>query len=97
MTVQECRAATVAIGCVAVALFCAAPARAGLINPNSTVNIFYDLTWTSMLGPQAAPSGVFNTAAPGPFSLAAPITPRSTPLNHIIFPLSRGSFSPTPK
>jgi hypothetical protein len=74
MTVQQCRAATVAIGCVAVALFCAAPAGAGLINPNSTVNIFYDYV-DPTLGAQAAPSGVFNTAAPGPFSLAAPITP----------------------
>jgi hypothetical protein len=96
MTVEQCRAAIVAIGCVAVALFCAAPARAGLINPNSTVNIFYDYV-DPTLGAQAAPSGVFNTEAPGPFSLAAPITPRSTPLNHIIFPLSRGFFSPTPK
>ena len=89
MTVQQCRAATVAIGCVAVALFCAAPAGAGLINPNSTVNIFYDYV-DPTLGAQAAPSGVFNTAAPGPFSLAAPITPP-------VHTTERGSFSPTPK
>jgi PEP-CTERM motif len=47
-----------------------APAQAGLVNPTSTVNPFYEFPPDGV-----APSGVFNTAAPGPFSLAAPITP----------------------
>jgi hypothetical protein len=56
---------------VTVALASAsAPAQAGLVNPTSTVNPFYEFPPA-----QVAPSGVFNTAAPGPFSLAAPISP----------------------
>jgi hypothetical protein len=46
------------------------PAHAGLINADSTVDIFF--------GSQASqpyPSQVFSTAAPGPFSLSAPIPP----------------------
>lgn len=70
MTIQRCRAATFTIGCVTVALFCAAPASAGLINANSTVDIFFG-SQTS----QSYPSQVFSTAAPGPFSLSAPIPP----------------------
>ena len=58
---------------VAAALFAAssAPAaQAGLINPTSTVNPFYEFPPDIV-----APSQVFSTAAPGPFSLAAPIDP----------------------
>src|SRR5580698_2544115 len=58
---------------VAAALFAAssAPAaQAGLINPTSTVNPFYEFPPDIV-----APSQVFNTGAPGPFSLAAPIDP----------------------
>jgi hypothetical protein len=47
-----------------------APAQAGLINPTSTVNPFYEFPPDVV-----APSQVFNTGAPGPFSLAAPIDP----------------------
>jgi PEP-CTERM motif len=57
----------------AAALFAAssAPAaQAGLINPTSTVNPFYEFPPDIV-----APSQVFNTGAPGPFSLAAPIDP----------------------
>jgi hypothetical protein len=49
---------------------CAPVAQAGLINPTSTVNPFYDFPPGVV-----APSQVFNTGAPGPFSLAAPIDP----------------------
>ena len=47
-----------------------APAQAGLVNPTSTVNPFYEFPPDTV-----APSQVFNTGAPGPFSLAAPIDP----------------------
>jgi hypothetical protein len=70
MTIQRCRAAAVAIGCAAATLFCGAPAHAGLINPDSTVDIFFG-SQTS----QPFPSQVFGTAGPGPFSLSAPIPP----------------------
>jgi hypothetical protein len=69
----------------AVALFASAPAEAGLVNPTSTVNPFFDYVQG---GPQVAPSGVFNTAAPGPFSLAAPIVPpmyTTEPYNLVAF------------
>jgi hypothetical protein len=46
------------------------PAHAGLINADSTVDIFFG-SQTS----QPYPSQVFSTAAPGPFSLAAAIPP----------------------
>jgi hypothetical protein len=63
----------------AAALFAtaSAPAHAGLVNPTSTVNPFFDYVGVTppTVGPQVAPSGVFNTAQPGPFSLAAPIVP----------------------
>jgi hypothetical protein len=58
---------------VAAALFAASSgpaAQAGLINPTSTVNPFYEFPPDTV-----APSQVFSTAAPGPFSLAAPIDP----------------------
>ena len=78
MTIQQYRATAFAIACVAVGLLSAAPARAGLINPTSTVNIFFDYNNPNPAnrptGAQVAPSQVFQTAAPGPFSLAAPIT-----------------------
>jgi hypothetical protein len=75
IAIPQCRAAAVAIGCVTVSLFCAAPARAGLINPTSTVDIYFNFG-----DPQiSAQSGAFLTAAPGPFSLAAPIIPPTTP------------------
>jgi hypothetical protein len=45
-------------------------AQAGLVNPTSTVNPFYEFPPAVV-----APSTVFNTGAPGPFSLAAPINP----------------------
>jgi hypothetical protein len=45
-------------------------AQAGLVNPTSTVNPFYEFPPDIV-----APSQVFNTGAPGPFSLAAPIDP----------------------
>ena len=45
-------------------------AHAGLINANSTVDIFFG-SETS----QTFPSQVFSTGAPGPFSLSAPIPP----------------------
>jgi hypothetical protein len=71
MTTQQCRLSCVTVGCAAVALFCAAPARAGLVNPTSTVNIFYDYVNPTTV----APSQFFNGAPGGPpFSLAAPIT-----------------------
>jgi hypothetical protein len=44
------------------------PARAGLINANSAVDIFF-----GSQSSQPYPSQVFSTAAPGPFSLSAPI------------------------
>ena len=47
-----------------------APAQAGLINPDSTVDIFFGSQSSQPFGSQ-----VFNTGAPGPFSLAAPIPP----------------------
>jgi hypothetical protein len=75
-TNPRCRAAAVAIGCVTVFLFCAAPARAGLINATSTVDIYFNIG-----DPQTSvPSQVFDTAVPGPFSLAAPIIPPTTPM-----------------
>jgi hypothetical protein len=57
---------------LAVAIFSVmgVQAHAGLINANSTVDIFF--------GSQASqpfPSQIFGTAAPGPFSLSAPILP----------------------
>jgi hypothetical protein len=74
MTIQKFRAAATTIGCLAVALCSTAPARAGLINPTSTVNPFFDFVDPTS-GPLAGPSTVFSTGALGPFSLAAPITP----------------------
>lgn len=62
----------------AAALFAmaSAPARAGLVNPTSTVDPFFDfVSVTPPMGPQVGASTVFDTGAPGPFSLAAPITP----------------------
>jgi hypothetical protein len=63
----------------AAALFAiaSAPASAGLVDPTSTVNPFFDYVGVTppTEGPQVGPSGVFNTAQPGPFSLAAPIDP----------------------
>lgn len=55
------------------------PAHAGLINPTSTVNVFFDYVDPTN-GPQVAPSQVFNSGAPGPFSLSAPIIPPGTPM-----------------
>jgi hypothetical protein len=52
-------------------------AHAGLINLTSTVNISFEYEDP---GPLVAPSQVFSTAAPGPFSLAAPIIPPTTPM-----------------
>jgi hypothetical protein len=70
IAIPQCRAAA-AIGCVTVSLFCAAPARAGLINPTSTVDIYFNFG-----DPQiSAQSRGFLTGAPGPFSLSAPIPP----------------------
>jgi hypothetical protein len=43
------------------ALFASAPAQAGLVNPTSTVNPFYEFPPDGV-----AASGVFNTAAHGP-------------------------------
>jgi PEP-CTERM motif len=63
---------------VTVALASAsAPAQAGLVNPTSTVNPFFDYVGalSPPLGPQVAPSTGFKTGTLGPFSLAAPITP----------------------
>jgi PEP-CTERM motif len=55
-----------------LALATSAPASAGLINPTSTVNINFDYeNPTALVGD----SGTFDTDAPGPFSLAAPIYP----------------------
>ena len=54
----------------AAAALASAPAQAGLINPTSTVNPFYEFPPDVV-----APNQVFNTGAPGPFSLAAPIDP----------------------
>ncbi len=63
----------------AAALFAAssAPAaHAGLINPTSTVNPFFDfVSVLPPVGPQVGASTEFSTGTPGPFSLAAPITP----------------------
>jgi hypothetical protein len=56
------------------------PAHAGLINPTSTVDIFFNFTDPTS-GPISAPSQVFDTAARGPFSLAAPIIPPTTPIH----------------
>jgi len=54
----------------------AAPAQAGLVNPTSTVNPFFDyVSVVPPTGPQVAASTGFSTGTPGPFSLAAPITP----------------------
>ncbi len=53
-------------------------AHAGLINPTSNVDINFDYV-DPTLGAQVAPSQVFSTGTPGPFSLAAPISPTSTP------------------
>lgn len=51
--------------------------HAGLINPTSTVNVTFD--WVDPTnGPQSGPSQIFDTAAPGPFSLAAPFPPPAT-------------------
>jgi PEP-CTERM motif len=54
-----------------------APAYAGLVNPTSTVNPFFDYVGVTppTVGPQVAASTGFSTGTPGPFSLAAPITP----------------------
>lgn len=62
------------IGTVAVCagLFGAASAQAGLINPTSTVTPTFN--YDSGSGPQVEPSQIFSTAAPPPFSLAAPYT-----------------------
>lgn len=46
------------------------PAHAGLINADSTVDIFF-----GSQASQPAGSQVFDTGAPGPFSLSAPIPP----------------------
>ncbi len=60
----------------AVVVFAGATAHAGLINPTSTVNITFN--WVDPVnGPQSGPSQVFDSAAPGPFSLSAPIPPPS--------------------
>ena len=50
------------------------PAHAGLINPTSTVDVYFNYVDPTS-GPISAPSQIFNSAAPGPFSLAAPIMP----------------------
>jgi hypothetical protein len=62
-------------------------AQAGLVNPTSTVNPFYEFPPA-----QVAPSGVFNTAAPGPFSLAAPITPAIHTTEPFNVPANAGFF-----
>jgi hypothetical protein len=58
-------------------LFASAPAQAGLVNPTSTVDPFFDYVGTqpATVGPQMAPSTGFSTGTAGPFSLGAPITP----------------------
>jgi hypothetical protein len=60
----------IAVAAAAALVTAGAPAQAGLVNPTSTVNPFYEFPPDVV-----APSQVFNTAAPGPFSLAAPIDP----------------------
>lgn len=55
-----------------------APASAGLINPTSTVDINFDF---ENPGPMVGQSTVFDSGAPGPFSLAAPIYPPAPPLH----------------
>jgi hypothetical protein len=67
-------AVIVVVGCAAAALFWTGPARAGLINPTSTVDPYFDYVDSTSV-PQAVASQVFKSAAPGPFSLAAPINP----------------------
>ena len=65
-----------AVANLAIVGVTAAPAQAGLVNPTSSVDPFFD--FVSVLppaGPQVAPSTEFITGTPGPFSLAAPITP----------------------
>jgi hypothetical protein len=74
ITPKLCRAAAIAIGCFAAALSCATPAGAGLINPTSTVDPYFDYVDPS-LGPLEAPSTGFSTGTQGPFSLSAPIIP----------------------
>jgi PEP-CTERM motif len=71
------RFSTLIAAAAALSVSAGASAQAGLVNPTSTVNPFFDYVGVSppTVGPQVAASGVFNTAAPGPFSLAAPITP----------------------
>ena len=69
------------------ALMAAAPAQAGLINPTSTVDVSF--SWVNVT-PFTQWSQVFNTAAPGPFSLAAPIYPPSPPL-HTTEPFNLGA------
>ena len=62
----------------AAALFAtaSAPVQAGLVNPTSTVNPFFDfVSVLPPVGPQVGASTEFSTGTPGPFSLAAPITP----------------------
>ena len=62
----------------AAALFAtaSAPAQAGLVNATSTVNPFFDfVSVLPPVGPQVGASTEFSTGTPGPFSLAAPITP----------------------
>jgi hypothetical protein len=59
-----------AVAVVATFSVMGVPAQAGLINADSTVNIFFG-SETS----QTIPSQIFGTAAPGPFSLSAPILP----------------------
>ena len=59
------------------AMFGMTAAQAGLVNPTSTVDPFFDYVGVQppTVGPQVAPSTGFSTGTPGPFSLAAPITP----------------------
>ncbi len=73
---------TVRIGIATFAFLSAAsvPAYAGLINPTSTVDISFDFV-DPTLGSISAPSQVFNTGQPGPFSLSAPIIPPGTPIH----------------
>src|ERR1700727_3560973 len=61
---------SIAAAAAILAVSSAPEAQAGLINPTSTVNPFYQFP-----PDMVAPSQVFNTGAPGPFSLAAPIDP----------------------
>jgi hypothetical protein len=61
----------------AAVIFSSATAHAGLINPTSTANITFN--WVDpVTGPQSGASGIFDTAAPGPFSLSNPLPPPSS-------------------